>query len=178
MKLQYFFGWILAAASLAVWPEIGLAHGGGGGGGGGHGAGAAVTDLEGEVKVEDTLLSVVVTDSVVVTHLADSLAVLDSAGRGDFLLVDFLVAEITAALVTVVSADAIATFRTVAFAILMGTLSISASMDSDIRIITRTTTPMTMHTPITTTMLIKASILLGTTERLDPVSWAQLCNRH
>jgi hypothetical protein len=41
MKLQYFFGCILAAASLAVWPEIGLAHGGGGhgGGGGGHGFG-------------------------------------------------------------------------------------------------------------------------------------------
>jgi hypothetical protein len=38
MKLHYFFGCILAAASLAVWPEIGLAHGGGGhgGGGGGH----------------------------------------------------------------------------------------------------------------------------------------------
>jgi hypothetical protein len=33
MKLHYFFGCILAAASLAVWPEIGLAHGGGGGGG-------------------------------------------------------------------------------------------------------------------------------------------------
>jgi hypothetical protein len=50
---------------------------------------AAVTDLAGEV--EDTLLSV-----VVVTHLADSPAVAlvrDSAGRGDFLLVDFLVAE-------------------------------------------------------------------------------------
>jgi hypothetical protein len=93
----------------------------------------AVTDLEGEV--EDTLSSV-----VVVTHLADSPAVLDSAGRGDFLLVDFLVAEITAALVTVVSVDAIAIFGTVAFAILMGTLSISASMGSDIRIITRTTT--------------------------------------
>ena len=124
---------------------------------------AAVTDLEGEV--EDTLLSVVVvTDSVVVTHLADSPAVLDSAGRGDFPLVDFLVAEITAALVTVVSVDAIATFGTVAFAILMGTLSISASMGSDIRIITRTTTP------ITTTMLIKASIILGTTERLDQVT--------
>ena len=30
MKLHYFFGCILAAASLAVWPEIGLAHGGGG----------------------------------------------------------------------------------------------------------------------------------------------------
>jgi hypothetical protein len=42
MKVQYFFGCILAAASLAAWPEIGLAHGGGGGGhgfgggGGGH----------------------------------------------------------------------------------------------------------------------------------------------
>jgi len=38
MKLRYFFGRILAAPSLAVWPEIGLAHGGGGhgGGGGGH----------------------------------------------------------------------------------------------------------------------------------------------
>ena len=128
---------------------------------------AAVTDLEGEV--EDTLLSVVVvTDSVVVTHLADSPAVLDSAGRGDFPLVDFLVAEITAALVTVVSVDAIATFGTVAFAILMGTLSISASMGSDIRIITRTTTYD--YVPITTTMLIKASIILGTTERLDQVT--------
>jgi hypothetical protein len=40
MKVQYFFGCILAAASLAVLPEIGLAHGGGGGGGGGsHGFG-------------------------------------------------------------------------------------------------------------------------------------------
>ena len=39
MKLHYFFGCILAAASLAVWPEIGLAHGGGGGeGGGGEGS--------------------------------------------------------------------------------------------------------------------------------------------
>jgi hypothetical protein len=27
MKLQYFFGCMLAAASLAVWPETGLAHG-------------------------------------------------------------------------------------------------------------------------------------------------------
>ena len=132
---------------------------------------AAVADLAG--KAEDTLLSV-----AVVTHLADSPAVLDSAGRGDFLLVDFLVAEITAALVTVVSVDAIVTFGTVAFAILMGTLSISASMGSDIRIITRTITPMTMDIPITTTMLIKASIILGTTEHLDQVTCAQLCNRH
>jgi len=27
MKLHYFFGCILATASLAVWPEIDLAHG-------------------------------------------------------------------------------------------------------------------------------------------------------
>jgi hypothetical protein len=51
--------------------------------------GAAVTDLAAEV--EDTLLSVaVVTDSVVVTHLADSPVVVlvrDSAGRADFLTV-------------------------------------------------------------------------------------------
>jgi hypothetical protein len=33
MKLHYFFVCILAAASLAVWPEIGLAHGGGDGAG-------------------------------------------------------------------------------------------------------------------------------------------------
>src|ERR1700736_2048070 len=68
---------------------------------------AAVTDLAGEV--EDTLLSV-----VVVTHLADSPAVAlvrDSAGRGDFLLVDFLVAEITAALVTMVSVTIVSFFN-------------------------------------------------------------------
>ena len=107
---------------------------------------AAVTHLAGEA--EDTLLSVVaVTDSAVVTHLADSLAaalVRDSAGRGDFLLV----AAIKAVLVTVVSVDAIATFAVVVFAILMGTSPISASMGSDIQIIIGTTTRITTHTPI------------------------------
>ena len=106
---------------------------------------AAVTDLAGEA--EDTLLLVVVTDSAVVTHLADSPAaalVRHSAGRGDFLLV----AEITVALVTAVSVDAIATFAVVVFVILMETSSISASMGSDIRIITSTTTRITTHTPI------------------------------
>ena len=97
---------------------------------------AAVTDLAGEA--EDTLLSVVVvTDSAVVTHLADSPAaalVRDSAGPEDFLLV----AEITATLVTVASVDAI----------LMGTSSISASMGSDIQIITSITIRITTHTPI------------------------------
>jgi hypothetical protein len=116
---------------------------------------AVVTDLEGEV--EDTLLSVVaVTDSVVVTPLADSPAVRDSAGRGDSLLIDFLVTEITAALVTLVSADASANFAVAAFAILMETFSISDSMGSDIRIITRTTIPITIHTPIRTMMRINA----------------------
>jgi hypothetical protein len=103
---------------------------------------AAVTDLAGEV--EDTLLSV-----VVVTHLADSPAValvLDSAGRGDFLRVDFLVAEITAALVTVVSVDAIATF-----AILMGAFSISATPALDIQV-TIQITPTITHIRTTTTM--------------------------
>src|ERR1700738_227 len=99
---------------------------------------AAVTDLAGEV--EDTLLSV-----VVVTHLAGSPAVAlvrDSAGRGDFLLVDFLVTEITAALVTVVSVDAIATF-----AILMGAFSISAAPALGIQI-----TPTITHIRPTTTV--------------------------
>src|ERR1700688_3537734 len=103
---------------------------------------AAVTDLAGEV--EDTLLSV-----VVVTHLADSAAVAlvrDSAGRGEFLLVDFLVAEITAALVTVVSVDAIATC-----AILMGAFSISAAPALDIQI-TIQITPTITHIRTTTTM--------------------------
>ena len=78
---------------------------------------AAVTDLAGEV--EDTLLPV-----VVVTHLGDSLAeafIRDSAGRGDLLLVDFLGAEIKAALVTVVSVDSIATFVVAVFVISTGT---------------------------------------------------------
>jgi hypothetical protein len=57
-------------------------------------------------------------------------------GRGDL----FLVGEITVALVTVVSVDAIATFVVVVSAILMGAFSISDSMGSDIRIITSTTT--------------------------------------
>jgi hypothetical protein len=103
-------------------------------------------------EAEDTLLSVVVTDSVVLTRLADSpgaASVQDSGRRGDFLA--FLDAGIAAALVTAVSVDAVATF-----AILTGTLSISASMASDTRIITRTTTRITIHTHIRTTTGIEA----------------------
>jgi hypothetical protein len=147
MKFQYFFGSILVAASLAVLPEIGLAHGGGGGGGaggGGHGFG-------GEVGV--TLLSL-----VVATVSADSTAaalVRDSGERGDFLLVAFPVAEITVVLATVVSVDASATFAGVAFARLMETFSISASTGMDIRIITRTTTRITIRTLIRPTRCIE-----------------------
>ena len=64
---------------------------------------ASVTDFG---EVEDTLWP------VVATHLADSPAeafVRDAAGRVDLLLVDFLGAEIKAALLTLVSGDAIAT---------------------------------------------------------------------
>ena len=68
-------------------------------------AGEAVTDSE--VLVEDTILS------VAVTNLADSptaASFRDSGGRVDFLLVASVVAEITAALLTMVSVDAVATF--------------------------------------------------------------------
>jgi hypothetical protein len=105
---------------------------------------AVVTDLAGEVE----LLSV-----LVVTHLADSLAealVRDSAGRGDLLLVDFLGAEVEAALATVVFVDAIATF-----AITAVSSSVLTSVASDFLIGgTPTTTTDTMDlltmTPLTT----------------------------
>jgi hypothetical protein len=108
---------------------------------------AAVTDLAGEVGV--TLLSV-----VVATVSADSTAaalVRDSGERGDFLMVAFPVAEIKVVLATVVSVDASATFAGVAFARFDGGFSISASMGMDIRIITRTTTNITIRTLIRTT---------------------------
>jgi hypothetical protein len=108
---------------------------------------AAVTDLAGEVGV--TLLSV-----VVATVSADSTAaalVRDSGERGDFLLVALPVAEIKVVLATVVSVDASATFAGVAFACLMEAFSISASMGMDIRIMTHTTTRITIRTLIRTT---------------------------
>ena len=130
---------------------------------------AAVTDLAGEA--EHTLLSVaVVTDSAVVTHLADSLAeasVGDSAKRKHFLLAS----AITAALVTVVSVDVIATFAVVVFAILMKTSLIRASMGSDIRIIISTTTRITTDTPISNYgAYLNGRRISGTTERLKPES--------
>jgi hypothetical protein len=78
----------------------------------------------------------------------------DSAGRGDFLPLDFLVGEITTASVTGVSMDATTTFATttfaiVGFAILMG-LSISAAA-LDIQIIP-TIIHIITHIRTTTTM--------------------------
>ena len=57
MKFQYFFGCIIAAAWLAVWPEIGLAHGGGGGhgfGGGGGGHAFVKVTIESPEKIADS----------------------------------------------------------------------------------------------------------------------------
>jgi hypothetical protein len=103
--------------------------------------------MEGEAAATDLVVAVAA-DSAVVTHSTAMALVRDSAGRGDFLLVDFPIAEITTALVTVVSVDATATFAIIDFAILMGTFSISAPSALDIQIIT----PITTHTRITTTM--------------------------
>ena len=116
MNFAYFFGCILAAASMAVWPRNRSStrwRGGGhgfGGPGGGHafvGGGHQFGGFTGRG--------------------------FSPGFRGDavhFLLVASQVAEITAALVTLVSVDAVATY-----AILLGTLSSSASMGSNIRLL-------------------------------------------
>ena len=100
-------GGLVLAGVCAMMPAAAVGHGGGhGGGGGGHGFGGGGGGT--------LLWVVVVTDSVVVMHLVDSPVVAlarDSAGRGGFLLVDFLVAEITATSVIVVSMGEIGTFR-------------------------------------------------------------------
>ena len=78
----------------------------------------------------------------------------DSAGRTDLRVEVFLVGEIAVASVIGVSVGEIAAFAIVGFAISKGTLSILASMALDIQIIINTTTPITTHTRITTTMPI------------------------
>ncbi len=78
----------------------------------------------------------------------------DSAGRVDLRVEAFLVGQIAVASVIAVSVGEIAAFAIVGFAISKGTLSILASMALDIQIIINTTTPITTHTRITTTMPI------------------------
>jgi hypothetical protein len=134
---------------------------------------AAVTDLAGEVGV--TLLSV-----VVATVSADSTAaalVRDSGERGDFLLVAFPVGEIKVVLATVVSVDASATFAGVASARLMEAFSISASMGMDIRIITHTTTRITIRTLLELRSVLKGSTFFGVLPFQIRDTTPQLCNR-
>jgi hypothetical protein len=130
-----------------------------------------VTGAEAEVGVTDSVEEVsVVTDSAaavlavmvlvgeVLAHPAQVSAgavfVRDLAGRVDLRVEVFLVGEIVVASVIAVSAGEIAAFAIVGFAILKGTLSILASMALDIQITISTTTPITTHTRITTTMPI------------------------
>ena len=100
-------------------------------------AGVGVMDLGEAVLAVMDSAEVGVTDSV-----GEVSAVMDSAAA-------VLVGEILVASVIAVSAGEIA-----AFAISKGTLSILASMALDIQITISTTTPITTHTRITTTMPI------------------------
>jgi hypothetical protein len=82
--------------------------------------------------------------------LAAAALVQDSAGRMDFRIEPFLVGEIAVASVIAVSVGGITAFAIEGFAILMGTLPISASTALDIQIIMDTITPfIIIHTPIT-----------------------------
>jgi hypothetical protein len=143
MKLQYFFGCILAAGSLVLFPELSLAHA----------AEVAVTDLAGEVLAVMVLGGEVLGVMALVPPAQVSAAaalVQDSAGRVDFRVEALLVGEITVASVIAVSAGGIMAFAIEGFAILMGTLPISASTALDIQIIMDTITPfIIIHTPIT-----------------------------
>jgi hypothetical protein len=121
-----------------------------------------VTDSVGEVSaVMDSaaeVLAVMVLVGEVLAHPAQvsagAVLVRDSAGRVDLRVEVFLVGEIVVASVIAVSAGEIAAFAIVGFAISKGTLAILASMALDIQITISTTTPITTHTRITTTMPI------------------------
>ena len=115
----------------------------------GEAAGTALWEVAGTPLWE--VVGVALSDSPDISTAAALLR--QSVGRADFRIEILLVGEITAASATGVSMDAIVTFAIVGFAILMGTVSISASLALDIQIIT----PIITHTPITTTMGIQAS---------------------
>jgi hypothetical protein len=125
-----------------------------------------VTDSVGEVlaamdSVGGLAVMVLLAEDLVVMVLADpaqvspgAALVRDSAGRVDLRVEAFLVGQIAVASVIAVSVGAIVGFAIVGFAIPKGTLSILASMALDIQIIINTTTPITTHTRITTTIPI------------------------
>jgi hypothetical protein len=126
------------------------------------GAEVGVTDSVGEVSaVMDSAAAVLVVTVLVgevLAHPAQVSAgaalVRDSRGRVDLRVEVFLVGEIVVASVSAVSAGEIAAFAIVGFAISKGTLSILASMALGIQITIGTTTPITTHIRITTTMAI------------------------
>jgi hypothetical protein len=118
----------------------------------------AVMVLVGEVSAVMVLVGEVLAHPAQVS--AGAALVRDSAGRLDLRVEVFLLGQIA------VSVGEIAAFATVDFAISKGTLSILASMALDIQITTNTSTPITTHTRITTTIPIQASIIPGTSE--DP----------
>src|SRR5690242_20506409 len=107
-------------------------------------------------EVEVTGAEAEVLAVMVLAHLAQVSAgaalVRDSAGPVDLGVEVFLVGQIAVASVAAVSVGGIAAFAIVGFAISKKTLSILASMAVNIRITTNTTTPITTHTRITTTM--------------------------
>jgi hypothetical protein len=116
----------------------------------------AVTASAGEVAVTDLaeVLAVMVLGATALVPPAQVLAaaalVQDSAGRMDFRIEPFLVGEIALASVIAVSVGGITAFAIEGFAILMGTLPISASTALDIQIIMDTITPIIIiYTPIT-----------------------------
>jgi hypothetical protein len=116
----------------------------------------AVTASAGEVAVTDLaeVLAVMVLGAMALVPpgqvLAAAALVQDSAGRVDLRIEPFLVGEIAVASVIAVSVGGIAAFAIEGFAILMGTLPISASTALDIQIIMDTITPfIIIRTPIT-----------------------------
>jgi hypothetical protein len=89
----------------------------------------------------------------------DARLVRDSTERVDLRVEVFLTGR-----TAVDSGIAVSVGEIVGFAISKGTLLILASMVSDIQITTNTTTPITTHTRITTTMAIQALTNPETTE--------------
>ena len=132
----------------------------------------AVTDSAAEVLAVMALAgeALVVMDSAHPGRASAGAALVrDSVGRVDLRVEVFLVGETAVASVIAVSVGEIAGFAIEDLAISKGTSSILASMALDIQITTRTTTPITTDTRITTTrittiMPIQASINFGTTE--------------
>ena len=119
--------------------------------------GVGITDL-GEAVLAVIDLGEAVSAIMVLAHpgqvSAGAALVRDSAERVDLRVEVFLVGQIAVASVIAGSVGEIAAFAIVGFAILMGTLSILASMALGIQITTNTTTRTTTRIRIITMMPI------------------------